>query len=201
MDAVFLSASVPVPGRGDFFARTSPKLIQFAVRELVTAVLGRKLMVWGGHPAITPMVWAICENLGVRYADAAVLYQSRLFGDLFPEENARFKNVRYVDAVNNDRAESLRAMREAMFRETAFGAAVFIGGMEGIFEEYEMLTALQPNARVLPVAAPGGAAADLADKVMPKNEDVQSVDFARLFSSYLKIVPNAPRTLGAEKGK
>lgn len=64
-----------------------------------------------------------------------------------------------------------------------------------------MLAALQPNARILPVAAPGGAAADLASKLMPKNEDVQSIDFARLFSAFLRIVPNAPRTLGAEKGK
>ncbi|MEB3734007.1 hypothetical protein ULF88_07440 [Halopseudomonas pachastrellae] len=22
-------------------------------------------MVWGGHPAITPMIWSICEDLGL----------------------------------------------------------------------------------------------------------------------------------------
>ncbi len=64
MGAIFLSASVPVPGRGTYYQSADPFLIQFAVRELITAALGRRLIVWGGHPAITPMVWAACEDLG-----------------------------------------------------------------------------------------------------------------------------------------
>jgi hypothetical protein len=70
MTAVFLSASVPVMGRGNFYETADPFLIQSAVREFVTAVLGRRLIVWGGHPAITPMVWAVCEDLGVSFGVA-----------------------------------------------------------------------------------------------------------------------------------
>ena len=75
MRAIFLSASVPVVGRGDFYESADPFLIQTAVREFVSVALGRRLIVWGGHPAITPMVWAVCEDLGVSYASAVVLYQ------------------------------------------------------------------------------------------------------------------------------
>src|SRR5215475_2836912 len=93
MKAVFLSASVPVIGRGNYYETADPFLIQSAVREFVTVALGRRLIVWGGHPAITPMVWAVCEDLGVSYADAVVLYQSKYFKGLVPEENERFGNV------------------------------------------------------------------------------------------------------------
>ena len=85
MNAIFLSASVPVIGRGTYFQTADPFLIQLAVRELMTLALGRRRIIWGGHPAITPMVWAVCEDLGVNYSDAVVLYQSRFFEELFPK--------------------------------------------------------------------------------------------------------------------
>ena len=201
MSAVFLSASVPVPERGTYFERTNPHLIQIAVREFVTTVLGRKLLVWGGHPAITPMVWAICEDLGVSYSEAAVLYQSRFFVDQFPAENVGFKNVRLIDADPAGRPESLATMRRRMLEDTEIDAAVFIGGMEGIFEEYALLMELRPRVRVLPVAAPGGAAGDLAARIMPGNQDLDTLDFAQLFATFLDIAPDAPRSLGVEIGR
>ena len=79
MNAIFLSASVPVKGRGHYYETADPFLIQFAVEELVTTVLPKQQIVWGGHPAITPMIWAICEDLNIKYADTVVLYQSRFF--------------------------------------------------------------------------------------------------------------------------
>ncbi|MFZ6672271.1 hypothetical protein ACO0J9_29755, partial [Pseudomonas aeruginosa] len=53
MKRIFLSASVPRPDRGNFHETADPFLIQFAVRELMTVALGRRQIVWGGHPAIT----------------------------------------------------------------------------------------------------------------------------------------------------
>lgn len=180
---LFLSASVPVPGRGNFHENANPFLIQFAVRELLTVCLGRRLIVWGGHPAITPMVWAVCEDLGVEYARAVLLYQSRLFGDLFPEENQRFANVVYVDAVENDRAKSLERMRAEMLTGP-FEAAVFIGGMEGVLDEYQMFRHFHPDAIVLAVCSPGGAAAKLADQIGQSND---RIDFARMFHQELSV--------------
>ena len=183
MQQVFLSASVPLPNRGSFHESANPFLIQFAVRELLTVCLGRRLVVWGGHPAITPMVWAVCEDLGVHYAKAVKLYQSKFFDEFFPEENGRFKNVVYVNAVNGNRQKSLQRMREQMLRGP-FGAGVFIGGMEGIFDEYELFHHLNPAAKVIALRAPGGAALQLARKLRQKND---GIDFARVFYRKLAI--------------
>ncbi|MFH7375956.1 hypothetical protein RA263_28030, partial [Pseudomonas syringae pv. tagetis] len=67
--AIFLSASVP-DGRGENrYAQTADTVaIATAVGALVHVVLGRRRLVWGGHPAITPMVYAVAEGLGVDYS-------------------------------------------------------------------------------------------------------------------------------------
>lgn len=198
MSEIFLSASVPVAGRGDYYSTADPFLIQIAVREFVTAVLGRRLIVWGGHPAITPMLWAVCEDLGLKYSKAVVLYQSRFFTGLFPEENLHFDNVQYVDAVPGDREASLLAMRKEMLARHDLDTAVFIGGMEGILNEYRLFVELHPGAKVLPVPAPGGAARQLATRLgVTDDTALQNVDFARFFHVELNIAPDDLRTLGA----
>jgi hypothetical protein len=195
MSAIFLSASVPVVGRGNYYETADPFLIQSAVREFVTVALGRRLLVWGGHPAITPMVWAVCEDLGVSYASAAVLYQSKFFADVFPEENKHFGNVLYVDAVPEDREASLLRMRKLMLSREDLAEAVFIGGMEGVLEEYNLFTTFHPKAKIVAVPAPGGAARQLAERLDVKREtDLQNMDFAKLFHVELNVAPNEPRT-------
>lgn len=195
MSAIFLSASVPLAGRGDYYRTADPFLIQLAVREFVTAALGRRRIVWGGHPAITPMVLAVCEDLGVEYTDAVVLYQSRFFKNLLPPENQRFANVVYVDAVDDDLAASLAAMRESMLSRADLSAAVFIGGMEGILDEYALFTRFHPEARVLAVSGPGGAALELAQKIgVVDDTTLKDVDFVSLFHSGLGIRPDERRS-------
>ena len=194
MSAIFLSASVPVLGRGNYFESADPFLIQMAVREFLTLALGRRRIVWGGHPAITPMVWAVCEDLGVPYSNAVVLYQSRFFEEIFPEENAHFANVTFVDPVDNDREASLLAMRRAMLSRDDLTAAVFIGGMEGVLAEHQLFTELHPSARVLAVPSPGGAARELAYKLGSSTQQhLESVDFADMFWRELKISPAEER--------
>ncbi|MBK5961286.1 hypothetical protein CCR97_24215 [Rhodoplanes elegans] len=160
--AIFLSASVPDPKRSPKFAETADTVaINAAVSALVYVTLGRRLLVWGGHPAITPMICVVAEDIGVDYGSWVKLYQSLYFKDEFPEDNARFQNVSYVDEVPGDREGSLRRMREKMFSDFKFSAAVFIGGMQGIIDEYELFKRLQPDACVFSVASTGGAALGL----------------------------------------
>lgn len=193
MNAIFLSASVPVPGRGKYYLSADPFLIQFAVRELITTVLGRRLIVWGGHPAITPMVWAACEDLGVDYRSSVVLYQSTFFADFFPDENRFFGNVEYVEHIPGDKGASLLLMRDAMLSRDDLSAAVFVGGMEGVVAEHDLFLRYHPGGRVLPVAAPGGAALELAVGMGLANQ-LDSVDFSRMFHDALGIQPDEPRT-------
>lgn len=184
MSAIFLSASIPALGRGTYHETANPFLIQCAVRELVIGVIRQHRIVWGGHPAITPMIWAICEDLGVEYAQSVALYQSRFFEDRFPEENKRFGNVVFTDAVDHNREESLTLMRETMLSRADLVAAVFIGGMEGVEMEYDLFTHFHPHARALPVPAPGGAALNLAKRLGVEGDGLRDVDFARLFHSH-----------------
>jgi hypothetical protein len=188
MDAIFLSASVPVPGRGHYHETANPFLIQCAVRELVISVIRTHRIVWGGHPSITPMIWSICEDLDVEYAKSVVLYQSRYFQDRFPEENARFGNVVYTDAVDGDREGSLAIMRETMLARIDLVAGVFVGGMEGIEAELAIFQRVHPKGRVVLVASPGGAARDVAARPPGSSgPDLDDVDFARLFHRELSV--------------
>lgn len=195
MKAVFLSASVPVIGRGNYYETADPFLIQSAVREFATVALGRRLIVWGGHPAITPMIWAVCEDLGINYADAVVLYQSNYFKGFFPEENERFGNVEYVDAVEGDKELSLLRMREKMLSRPDLVNAVFIGGMEGVVAEFEIFTGFHPKAKVLTVPAAGGAARQLAERLGGNGDaGLENVDFSRQFYVGLDLTPDQPRS-------
>lgn len=187
--SIFLSASVPDPRRSPRFAATAdPVAISSAVTALVHVVLGRRPLVWGGHPAITPMVWTVAEDIDADYSSWVRLYQSRFFEEDFPEENQHFKNVVYTETVNDDRGRSLLAMREKMFTGHDFHAAVFIGGMDGILDEFELFHRHCPEARIVPVASAGGAALELAEEIAPQNDALWSeLDYIALFHRSLDI--------------
>ena len=180
MGEIFLSASVPVPERGDFYRTADPFLIQLAVRQLVIATIRDWRIVWGGHPAITPMVWQVCEDLGVRNAGSFTLYQSAFFEGRFPRENQNFEHVVVVDAEAS-REASLQAMRRAMVSRPDLEAAVFVGGMEGVVEEYGMFREFHPDATVIPLAATGGAARDLARSMGPSVARFDTVNFNSVY--------------------
>ena len=188
-DAVFLSAGVPDPKRGPEYAATADSVaIGAAVSALVHVTLGRRLLVWGGQPAITPMIWVVAQDVGVEYGRWVRLYQSRHFKDEFPEDNERFKNVNFTDDVDGDREKSLLLMRERMFSENAFKAAVFIGGMGGIVEEYELFRRLLPEATVVPVVSTGGATLEVAARAGPLSADLtDELDYVALFHRHLDI--------------
>jgi len=195
--SIFLSASIPVPGRGEYYLTADPYLIQYAVRELAITVLGRKKLVWGGHPAITPMIWAACEDLGVNYAQNVTLYQSRYFQKLFPEDNANFENVVYTDDVEGDREKSLSEMRRRMFTDVKYSAAVFIGGMDGIETEFDLLSAHQHDCKIFAIGAPGGASRALAQRLNSPEDLKSSINFTSIFHKYLGINYNDVRNVGS----
>ncbi len=73
-------------------------------------------------------------------------------------------------------------------------AAVFIGGMEGVLAEYHLFTEFHPSSKVLVVAAPGGAARELAMQLGTLSEEqIESVDFANMFWRELGINPDERR--------
>jgi hypothetical protein len=157
---VFLSASLPDPQRSQRYFDTADLVaIREATRALASVVLRRAQLVFGGHPAITPLVRAIAQRLG--HSDRVRIYQSAFFMGQFPADNNAFPDLVITPSVGGDRAASLLAMREAMIGESDFRAAVFLGGMEGVEEEHALFVRMHPRAMVLPVASTGAAAAIL----------------------------------------
>lgn len=74
--------------------------------------------------------------------------------------------------------------------EGSFEAGVFIGGMNGVEEECEIFTKLHPNAKVLALGSPGGAAKRIARML---DEDIERIDYLRLFTERLEIDVTKPR--------
>jgi hypothetical protein len=74
----------------------------------------------------------------------------------------------------DSREASLRVMREEMLARPLAGA-VFVGGMEGIRDELELVKELHPGTPLVPLAGPGGAARDAAMEV-PKVSELQWSD-------------------------
>ncbi len=193
--AIFLSAGVPDPAAPHFIGEGDSAAIAAAVSALLYVTLGRRQLVWGGHPAITPMVWAFAEAMNVKYGDWVTLYQSAVFTDEFPEETARFENVIITEAVGTDKNASLDVMRLRMISESRFGAAVFIGGMRGILDEYQLFRKRAPAAKILPIMSTGGAAQMLGRDFKFAAEFADELDYIALFYRYLGIDPNEPRSV------
>ncbi|NJN35720.1 MAG: hypothetical protein HC794_00145 [Nitrospiraceae bacterium] len=193
--AVFLSASVPQPGRRGFDS-FDPVLVASAVHAFVEVVLGRRLLVWGGQPAITPIIWEAARRLDVRYERSVLLYQSAFFKDRYPQANLRFDNWVEVPAVEGDLRASLKLMRERMFSDHPYEAAVFIGGMEGVIDEFEILQGFAPEATLIPLAAAGGVSRDLFDRVEGLPQEMRNrTDFTYWLYRTLQIDPSEPRVL------
>lgn len=167
---IFLSASFPSGERGQEVEPYDPGAIADAVTSIVRAVfLSGGQVVFGGHPTITPLVLLIGVELEVE--DRVDIFQSRWFEDRITAETWRLVELSIGNLHWTDRretlAESLSVMRDEMFNSTRPVAAVFVGGMSGITDEYERFRDTHPSIPRLAIAGPGGAAARLPVEDVP----------------------------------
>lgn len=167
---IFLSASIPLPERDPKYIDSADIIaIRDAIIAFVTTVLPHHRIIWGGHPSITPLVYYVMEKLNLNIHKHVTLYQSKFFEKYFPDDNNKFENVILTDIIENDRDKSLLNMRERMLSESEFSAAVFIGGMEGVIDEYNMFREKYPNVDILlPIASTGAASKELYEEFFPK---------------------------------
>lgn len=165
---IFLSASFPSGPRAENFKPYDASGVADAVSALARAVLdGNGRLLFGGHPTITPLVLMIARELRVK--KSVIVYQSAWFGDQQLPEIHEIGNECLGRIIWTDRGltrkDSLGTMRDAMIGTAReWGAALFVGGMEGIQDEYHMVKALSPKTPCIPVAGPGGAAAGLPEE-------------------------------------
>ena len=165
LNKIFLSASVPSIDRDYSFYKTADIIaIRDAVRALAAVVIPNAQLIWGGHPSITPLIRNVMAKMNSRLNDHVTIYQSLYFESKFPEENKDFENVIKIKAVENNRSDSIQKMRNEMIRNNNFKAAIFIGGMEGIIDEYELFRQVHPKAKLLPVASTGAGSRMIFEK-------------------------------------
>ncbi|MEI9954794.1 MAG: hypothetical protein WDM90_00420 [Ferruginibacter sp.] len=189
---IFLSASVPDPKRHKIYYDTADVIaIRDAVRALATIVIPKSKLVWGGHPAITPLIRYVMLTMDIDLQKHITLYQTEFFRDIYPPANSYFENVVYT-STKNDRDKSLYEMRLKMFKSHDFDAGIFIGGMDGVEAEFEMFRNIHPNAAVFPVASTGAAAKIIYDKMDTKPDTRLVDDFAymALFRSLFEKIIN-----------
>ncbi|WP_449017064.1 SLOG domain-containing protein [Prevotella sp.] len=185
---IFLSASIPLQERDPQYIETADIIaIRDAVIALTTVVLPRYRLIWGGHPSITPLIYHVMEKLKLNIQEHVILYQSRFFEKYFPKDNNKFKNIVLTDIIDDDRGCSLLHMRQRMLDDFEFAAGIFIGGMEGVEEEYDMFIKKHHNAIILPIASTGAAARKIYDeRFTDKNERlVKDYAYMSLFQKYL----------------
>jgi len=215
MKNIFLSASIPLPDRHPKYYETADIIaIRDAIIALVSISLNKCRIVWGGHPSITPLVYYVIERMlvnNLQREDYSLLlsveekeqiaqklktqaqkhvklYQSLFFKEIFPKDNDKFENIVFTENAG-DIHSSIQLMRERMFSENEFSAAVFIGGMDGIEVEFNMFKEKHPGAVLLPVASTGGATKIVYDNLLTedyKNERlVKDYGYMSLFQKLL----------------
>ena len=104
-----------------------------------------------------------------------IVYQSRAFEDVLPVETKRYQDkgigkINWTDRIGDEPPDpkfapkSLKKMRCQMLKGSKPVAAVFIGGMKGISDEYNLFHKLYRAAPVYAFSRPGGEARKLVGK-------------------------------------
>lgn len=201
---ILLSASVPTEERTNEYRKIENAQIQ--IEEAVIG-LARNIfqangrLVFGGHPSISPLVAMIAteyeldkesENIhrNERQSKQVIIYQSRAFEEVLPDETSTLFNLGYAQivwtqAVDGEKCDleirdqpqcpqSLRLMRENMIGQD-LDAMVCMGGMEGVEDEFSMFVKNHPKKPVYLLKSTGGAANNIAENP-PENTNIIVAD-------------------------
>ena len=191
---ILMSASVPSQKRAERYNRIEDAAfeIEQAVISLARAIFsegGR--LVFGGHPAISPLVaMVVGEYREPRFAESTEqrdlspvdIYQSHAFDGFLPDDTLLmyklgYASIRWVESVGREKFDpgqgdgetscpnSLRKMREFMFKDAEPDAMVCIGGMEGLEEEVALALEAKPPIPIFVLERTGGACALLRQRL------------------------------------
>lgn len=188
LNKIFLSASIPSPERKKKYYDTADFIaIRDSIRALATVVIPKAKLILGGHPAITPIIRNIMEAMKSDLSSHVTLYQSEWFKKEFPKENKKFEEICYTKKKNT-KEESLKLMREEMIYQNDYIAGIFIGGMEGVEEEFELFSKSHSKALLLPIATTGAAAKIIFDKSSHKFDNRLKTEFTymKMFKELLR---------------
>jgi SLOG cluster3 family len=183
-EAIFMSASVPYRRpdpltseerqRNDRFLATSHAArVREAVIYVCRFALQRGLgIVFGAHPAISPMVLEVARRLSPpegQPAPRVVIFQSAFFEHSLTRETLDLASwgsnrLLWTEAMPKgqpDRQRSLNLMRDVMCGSPNLIGGIFIGGMEGVLQESDLFAGHQRSAPRYAIGSTGSAASEL----------------------------------------
>ncbi|MCA9654258.1 MAG: hypothetical protein KC501_30330 [Myxococcales bacterium] len=147
-----------------------PRRVLRAVSWLSTFALENDYtLIFGGHPAISPMVLEVARRFATNHDEVrVVIFQSELYANIIPiaaKDISRWPNgcMLTTRAVGRDKNESLTLMRRHMLSAPGLHAGVYIGGMGGILEESYRFEELQRGKPRYAIGSTGGASEYLLD--------------------------------------
>lgn len=187
MKTFFLSASVPAPDRDPKYHSTADVVaIRDCIKALVSTVVPNGQLVFGGHPAITPLVRLMIQRRRLEVRQHVIVYVSMFYTQDFPPVLDKFEEVRKVQAVPNDAEASKAALRKEMINAFDYAAGIFVGGMDGVEEEYALFREAHPKSPTYPIASTGAASGILFKKFQPHEQMLErELTYLTLFRKLL----------------
>lgn len=184
---VFLSASVPylrqrpkgpldaaqrekIERNKQHVASAQPARIRSAVVAFTRlALLRGARLVFGAHPAISPLVLRAAHSTGAPER-SIVIFQSAFFRDQIPDSTLALADwsagmllltPTRPKGKPADLGKSLELMRELMLETPKLAGALFIGGMDGVVDEADLFAKAHPELPRYALPSTGGAALEL----------------------------------------
>jgi hypothetical protein len=165
-----------------------PQRIRLAVMEFTkTALMRHAQLIFGAHPAISPMVLDAARNAGAQ-PDSILIFQSDFFAGRIPGSTLElsdwsagrlfFTPQQSADRLCDARSLSLTEMRFIMVSPSNLRGAIFVGGMEGVEEEAELFKSAHPTLPRYAIGSTGSAALDLFDRASRYTSPAKPHEFA-----------------------
>lgn len=162
--SVLLCSSFPSGERGEAVSPYDVNAIADAVTAITRVILSANgRIVFGGHPTITPLVLLIASSMNKH--GSVDVYQSEWFVSQITPETSRLGELGYgkIHWTKREHSldDSLATLRRVMLKESNPLGAIFVGGMDGLYEEYGLFRKEYPERPCIPIGGPGGAASRL----------------------------------------
>jgi len=207
--AIVLAASYPPR---TYKERADSHEIAAAVKALAGAIFQQNwLLVFGGHPAVSPLVLMIARQYGRK--DQVVIYQSAYFQHhITPATKAlaaeRYGEIVFIpnhpsemppdpdEPVNPTKCpKSLTAMRIGMMDHPGIAGLVLIGGDTGLEQELALFANQKQFLPIIPIGAPGGIAREFAGKTRAPGMASALLDALPVSRNYLTLSTQIMRYL------
>lgn len=180
MKKLFLSTSIPSensPFNQDFdivaYRDSIIKLTEYCVKNdihIVTCIHGEPI----------DLITQTLKKLEVNIKD----YLTVVHSSFFTKEKSN-DYLKVIETSADNVTKALAELRKTVFMENDFDYALFVGGMQGVIDEFEYL--IDTNIKLVRISNVGGGAAKL-----PKNHNIIDEDlidnfkFANVFGNVLK---------------